>query len=156
VTNKNNTNIYRKPVFLCRIIREERRCDTMNDKTIQFLTNISYLQELMNSTYSDAYEAYDVIESQEDDLKYVLALNYLTLAQQSYLEFKRVVNQYGLERNELDVFIQAFDHYKVQLKEFITDRDTNISYVYSAIKSFEDARKEVDEFLSNTIKASQR
>lgn len=128
----------------------------MNESTIQFLTNVLYLKELMNSSFSDAYDAYEVITKQEGDLKYSIALGYLNLSQQSYLEFKRVVNQYGLERNELEVFIEAFDHYKVQLKEVITDRDTNTSWLYSAIEKFKDARKEVDEFISNTIKANQR
>ncbi|AXI08152.1 hypothetical protein CV093_03970 [Oceanobacillus sp. 143] len=122
------------------------------DELQERFTNVSYLQELLHSIYSDLHDSYEVITKHDGDLSYSLSLNYLAMSHQSFLEFKRVYHQYGLEHYEIDPLIEDYEHYKLQLKEVITDKDTNTSYVYSAFNKFTDTKKSVDEFLSNWIK----
>lgn len=121
------------------------------DDLVAKFTIVTHLQELSHSVYSDVYDSYEILNKHEDDIRYSLSLGYLTMAHQSILEFQRVYHQFGLEHYEIDLFIKGYEHYKTQLKEVITDKDSNTSWLQSGFDSFTDNKKSVDEFLNNWI-----
>lgn len=127
---------------------------TANTNREEMYTNVTQLQELLHSIYSDVRDSYDVLidSNHEGDVKYSLSLTYLSMSHQSYLEFKRIYHQNGLERYEIDPFLKQYEHYKRQLKEVITDKDSNTSWLVSALDQFTKTKKSVDEFLGNFIK----
>ena len=121
------------------------------EEIINMYTNVYYLLELLDSIYSDVSDSYEVLNKHEGDISYSLSLNYLAISHQSYIEFKRVYHHYGMEHSEIDVLIGAYEHYKLQLKEVITDKDANTSWLTSALDSFTVTKNSVREFLSNTL-----
>lgn len=123
-----------------------------NDELQERFTNVSYLRDLLHSIYSDVSDSYEVLSKHDGDISYSLSLNYLAMSHQSLLEFKRVYHQYGLEHYEIDPLIDDYEHYKLQLKEVITDKDTNTSWLTSALDKFTVTKKSVDEFLNEWIK----
>jgi hypothetical protein len=128
----------------------------MDKITENFLYHVSYFQELMHMAYSDAIEAYDSLEKYEGDNKYIIALNFLNMANQNYLEVKRVNHEYELDHNEINPFFEAFDHYKFQFKQVISEKDKNTSWLFSAKEDLIARWKEADEFIKQSIKNNNR
>lgn len=127
---------------------------TTDTEREEMYTNVTQLQELLNSTYSDVRHSYDVLIDSEHkgDTAYTLSLTYLSMSHQSYLEFKRIYHENGLEHYEIDPFLKQYEHYKLQLKEVITEKDSNTSWLVSALDKFTEAKQSVDEFLTEFIK----
>ncbi|PFK04775.1 hypothetical protein COI97_09195 [Bacillus cereus] len=125
----------------------------MNKPDVQeMIANLTYLQELLNLTFSDVYDSYEVLENYDDDIRYTLSLNYLSMSHKSYLEFKRVYLQNELYHYEIEPLFRDYEHYRVQLKEVITKKDSNTSWLYSAMNKLTETKKNVDDFLSTWIK----
>lgn len=118
----------------------------------EFLFNVSYLKDLMYIAYSDAIEAYDALEHYEGDNKYIVALSYLNMANQGYLELMRAKHKYQLDCYEISPFFDAFERYKFQLKKVITSKDQNTSWLYCAHNSLKEKWKLANEFLEQSIK----
>lgn len=132
---------------------------TTNTDRVEMYVNATQLQELLHSIYSDVRDSYDVLvrdslneDGHSDDVRYTLSLGYLSMSHQSYLEFKRIYHQNGLEHYDIDPFLKGYEHYKRQLKEVITDKDSNTSWLVSALDQFTKTKKSVDGFLSEFIK----
>lgn len=143
------------------IIEGDKEVKTMTTNTDreEMYANVTQLQELLHSISSDVRHSYDVLvkdssneDGHGDDVRYTLSLGYLSMSHQSYLEFKRIYHQNGLEHYEIDPFLKQYEHYKVQLKEVITAKDSNTSWLVSALDQFTKAKQSVDEFLSEFIK----
>lgn len=122
------------------------------DELQERYTNLTYLRELLDSIYSDVNDSYAVLNNYDGDMGYSLSLNYLVMSHQSYLEFKRMYHKNALEHYEIDSLFDDYENYKIQLKEVITDKDSNTSWLYSAFNKFTDTKVSVDEFLGNWIK----
>jgi hypothetical protein len=117
---------------------------------------VSYMQDLMVKTFSDASDAYEVLSSEHDKaIKYSLSLNYLSMSYQSFLEMRRVYHQYHLEHNEIEVFFSDYEDFKLQLKEVITHKDTNTSWLTSKYNNLVEKKKSVNEFITNFIKSTR-
>jgi hypothetical protein len=126
-----------------------------NKEVEEMLYAVSYMQDLLHSTFSDASDAYEVLSSHEGDTKYILSLNYLSMSHQSYLEMRKVYHTNQLEHYEIDPFFRAYDDFKFQLKQIITDKDTNSSWLMSQYNALTECKNSVDEFLGNWIRSTQ-
>ncbi|GAB1786461.1 hypothetical protein [Priestia megaterium] len=122
------------------------------DRLEEMYTNVTYLRELLSSISSDVRHSYDSLDEHKGDIRYSLSLTYLSMSHQTFLEFKRVAYENGLASLEVTPFFEKYEHYKYQLKEVITDRDANTSWLDSALSSFTETKTSVDEFLGNWLK----
>lgn len=141
---------------LCQRDKEVKTMTMNTDRLEEMYTNVTRLQELLDSIYSDVRHSYDALDEHKGDIRYSLSLSYLSMSHQSYLEFKRIAYENGLATTEITPFFEGYEHYKHQLKEVITDKDSNTSWLGSALRSFTDAKKNVAEFLSTWIKSVTR
>ncbi|PPQ47837.1 hypothetical protein C5G87_17130 [Paenibacillus peoriae] len=123
---------------------------TDNDQK-QLLYKIYYFQEVMKSSYADANEAYEVLEKHEDDSKYYISLGYLAMSQQSFTELRRVYWENGLDHYEIESYFTAYESYVFQLKEVITDKDENTSWLYTEHEKLIEIWKSTNDFLTNWI-----
>lgn len=120
------------------------------------IENVGYFQELLHITFSDVSDSYEVLNNYDGDLKYILSQNYLTMSHQSFLKLKRVHHEYGLHHYEIDSFLSGYEDYKFQLKQVITERDSNTSWLSSTFEKLQETKNQVNEFVSNWIKNSSK
>lgn len=125
-------------------------------ETIEMLRNVTHLQEVMRMVYSFSNDAYECLDNFEDDYKYVVSQNYLNMAQNCFLEIVRIKYEKELEHYEIESFFQAYDHYSFQLRQVITERDRNTSWLSGAHDSLGDNWKPSNEFISNWIKTTMK
>lgn len=118
------------------------------------LNDAYYLQETMREAKSYAEDAYEVLgnDNFNGEEQYVLSLQFLTLSQQYYIDFKRLLHAKELYHVELDSFINAYEDFRFQLRKFIKDKDNNTSWLYTARNRLSEKWSEANEFLSNFIK----
>jgi hypothetical protein len=128
----------------------------MSKEAEKMLYDVSYFEELMKIVFSDAIEAYDALMKYENDIKYVIALNYLSMAQQSYVELKRIKHESELHHYEVEIFFTAYEEYKLQLKEVITKRDSNTSWLAGSHERLLESWKSTNEFLVSYIKTNSK
>lgn len=121
----------------------------------EMVFNAGYLKDLLLRTFSDATDAYDVLFNYDDDIKYVLSLNLLSMSYQTFLEMQRVYHQNGLEHYEIDPFFSDYQNFKFQLKQVITQRDTNTSWLTAQYNTLVESKKSIIEFIDNFIKSSR-
>lgn len=126
----------------------------MDQKINEMINDASYLQELMQSSYTDALSAYESMENYDGDARYIVALNFLLMSQQSYIELKRLLHEKELEHYELAPFFTSYEDYKFQLKKVIEDKDRNTSWLYSAYNKLKENWISANEFLLNYIKTN--
>jgi hypothetical protein len=129
---------------------------TMNKEAEKMLYDASYFQDLMKTAFSDAFEAFEVLQNYEGDIKYSIALDYLIMSQQSYIELKRIKHERELHHYEIESFITAYEEYKFQFKKLITEKDTNTSWLYGTHERLLESWKSTNEFLSNYIKTNSK
>lgn len=123
-----------------------------------FLYNIALLQDLMGETLDAALSSYEVLTNgyYENEESYQLSLGYLTLANQSYLAAKVLCTEKGLEASEINPFFDSFKEYKREINEYIVTQDDNSSWLSSRIGTFRTKCDYACDFISNTIKDSNR
>ncbi len=122
----------------------------------EMIVNVGYLQELLNLVFSDVCDSYEVLNNYDEDIRYSLSLNYLNMSHQSYLEFKRVYIQGELGHYEIEPFFRDYEHYRIQLKEVITNKDSNTSWLNSAMDKLTESKNSVDDFLGNSLKTNMK
>jgi hypothetical protein len=127
-----------------------------NKEVEEMLVSVSYMQDLLHSIFSDASDAYVVLSNHDGDTKYILSLNYLSMSYQSYLEMRRVYHNNQLEHYEIDPFFRAYDDFKFQLKQIITEKDNNTSWLLSQYTTLSECKNSVAIFLENWIKSTQK
>ena len=118
------------------------------------LSKLYLFKRFMLLSYSDACEAYSALEKHDEDSKYIIALGYLTMSQQSHIELIKAHCDIGLDHREIDKYMTAYEAYTFQLKQVITDKDTNTSWLSSTHDSLIDAWKSTDAFIekwTNTL-----
>lgn len=119
----------------------------------EWIYKIGQFQELVRYAYMDAVNSYEVIENHDKAQRYQLSLGFLNLSFASYLELKRIYNDYeDIQHYEYEPFFKAYDHYIFQLKKVITDKDENTSWLYSAYEDLKEKWIYVNDFMSNTVK----
>lgn len=121
------------------------------EETEAFSYALSYLQELILKAYTDCREAVEPLKNYNDDLKYSIALSYLSMANQSYLEAERVVHEYQIYNVEIESFFGAYEDYKFEFKKVISGKDKNTSWLFSRYDILVKKWKEADEFLKQLI-----
>lgn len=126
----------------------------MSKEAEKMLYDVSYFQELMKTAFSDAYEAYEALENYDGDIKYVIALNYLNLSFQSYVELKRVIHESELHHYEIESFFTAYEEYKFQFKKVITQKDKNTSWLIGTHDRLFESWKSTNEFLVGYIRTN--
>ncbi|MDF2657778.1 MAG: hypothetical protein K0Q94_569 [Paenibacillus sp.] len=137
-------------------VNGEKGVKDLDKEAEKMLYDVSYFQELMQSAFSDAYEAYEAYMNYEGDIRYSIALNYLILSHQSYVELKRLKHESGLDHYEVEGFFTAYEEYKFQFKKFIADKDTNTSWLFGTHERLMDNWKSTNEFLLNYLKANRK
>lgn len=116
--------------------------------------NLGELQELMRYSFMHAEEAYEALAEHEGDTKYQISLGYLNLSFASFLEMRRLYHRDEyLQRGEIESYFKAYDHYIFQLKEVITQRDKNTSWLFSSYESLKEYWIWLNKFIDDTIKA---
>lgn len=123
----------------------------MNTETEKRVDALYHFQEIMSLSYTDALKAFKVIEKYDEHRMYGVALSFLAMAQQSHLELKRIYWEKDIAHNEIESYFTAFEHYAFQLKQVITDQDTNISWLVSAHDKLVESWKSTNDFLKNWI-----
>jgi len=113
---------------------------------------VYYLQQIIKLSYSDANEAYEALVKHDDNDKYNISLGYLSMSQRSHLEAMRIYWENELDHHEIESYFSSYEDYAFQLKQVITDKDQNTSWLYSSHEKLIDAWKSTDEFLSDWIK----
>ncbi|ARU63684.1 hypothetical protein CBW65_23670 [Tumebacillus avium] len=126
----------------------------MSEKQMWY--DVSYMQELMRAAFWDAYEAYEALHNNHGDQRFSIAMNYLVLSHQSYVELNRMKHEKDLSHYEIDGFLTAYDEYKFELKKVITAKDENTSWLYSKKEMLLESWKSTNEFLSNYIKSATK
>jgi len=126
----------------------------VDKETENFLYDLTYFQEVMHMVYSDAYEAYDALEQHDGENNYIISLGYLNMANQSFVELNRFKNEKALETYEISPFFNAYLEYKHELKEVITNKDTNTSWLYTKHQNLINSWKNADEFIKNYLKTT--
>jgi hypothetical protein len=122
----------------------------------KMLKDVSYFHDLMRATFKDAVEAYEALNNYDGDLKYVIASNYLVMAQQSYTELNRVKHESELGHYEVEPFFTAYEEYKFQLKEVITAKDSNTSWLSERYENLFEKWRTTDEFILGYIKTNSK
>ncbi|MGN7360038.1 hypothetical protein ACTHPF_27035 [Paenibacillus sp. SAF-054] len=124
----------------------------MDTETERRIATLYHFQETMSLSYTDSLKAFKVLEKyDEDNTMYGISLSFLIMAQQSYLELKRIYWEKDVVHPEIDGYFTAFDHYAFQLKQVIVDKDENLSWLVSARDKLVESWKSCDEFLKNWI-----
>lgn len=117
--------------------------------------DVFYIRELLQTAYSDARDAYGAISNYEDDMKYHISLNYLNLSFQSYLAAKTFYYSHEeIQHFEFDDFFNRYEHFKDQLKQVITKKDQNTSWLYSAYEDLKQSMTELNQFIDNAFKST--
>lgn len=119
----------------------------------EMLYKLHHFQQVLRLTYTDASEAYEIIEKKDG---YSIALSYLTMSQQSYLELMRIYWEKSLEHHEIESFFTAYEDFIFQLKSVITDKDKNTSWLYSAHEKLSECWKSTDDFIKEWINGNIR
>lgn len=111
------------------------------------------LKELMEETLSSAVEAYDVLVDNKHNGEYIyqVSMNFLLLSNQSYLAAKILCNEKELESPETYLFFDSFKNYKHELKEYISEKDDNSSWLNSRKNQFIESCNGAIRFLSNYV-----
>jgi hypothetical protein len=120
-----------------------------------FKYHVPYFKDMLDYAYSDALNSYDVLMNYDGDLKYQMSLSYFNMSFQSYLEAKRVRHLHELYHYEIEPFFTAYDDFKFQLKQVITEKDNNTSWLYGTYNRLIDSKKNLDEFINNSLKSAQ-
>lgn len=119
----------------------------MNKEQEDFLYKVEYFKEMIDHSYRYAIEAYEVIEKYDGDIKYQMSLSYFVMSNQNYIEARRIYIENKMEYYEVDAYMKAYEHYLFQLKEVISNKDTNTSWLYSAKSGLEGSKKDLNEFI---------
>jgi hypothetical protein len=125
-----------------------------NENVNEKIINANHFYDLIVRTYSDVCDSFEVLENYKGDIKYILSLEYLKMSHDLFLELRRFYQEKELFHREIEPFFSAYDDYKYQLKEFITEKDTNITWVHSAINKLADTKEEVEKFIGDYIESN--
>jgi len=93
-----------------------------------------------------------VIERYEKKDAHSIALGYLAIANQSYIEYKRFKHEKGLYEGNLDAFDEYYIHFKHEFSEVVVDDDSNHSYMMSRFDQLADVWEKANEFLENQMR----
>lgn len=106
------------------------------------------LQHLLHLTYSDICTAYDVVTKKEYDRKYQIALGFVNNAHSTYLESRRLYFNEKIERQEFEDFFTKYERLERELKEVISEKDENTSWLYSRHEDFIEEMKSINELVA--------
>ncbi|PRT36914.1 hypothetical protein [Bacillus wiedmannii] len=110
--------------------------------------NVFELQHLLHLTYSDICTAYDVVTKKESNNKYQIALGFINNAHSTYLESRRLYFTEKIERQEFEDFFAKYERLERELKEVISEEDTNTSWLYSRHEDFIEEMKSINELVA--------
>lgn len=130
------------------IMKNENKVSERED----FIYSLYFLQDMVEETYQDAIEAYEVLKNYEDTTRHSLSLSYLMMANQSYIQSRKLCHEKKLEHYNIDGFLEAFRHYKNELKSVITKKDNNLSWLYSSESQLKENYIIASDFIKNQIK----
>lgn len=126
----------------------------MNKENDGFIYDIQYLKELMEETLTPSMAAYDVLVDgkYDGDSAYQLSLGFLSVANQSYLAAKNLCNEKELETSEIHPFFETFKDYKLDLKQYISEKDDNPSWLGTRKDQFITGCNSAIEFIADHMK----
>ena len=130
----------------------------MGKERIEFVEKLRLLRSYFEDTRSPALSAYDVLVEgkYQEDSAYQVSLGFLSIANQSYLFAKAIYNENALWNDEIDKFFTTFEDYRFELKEYISDKDNNSSWLSSRKESFVKECNKSIEFITEHIIANNK
>ncbi|GEM_PF-3024165 len=123
----------------------------INEKALQIVNELSLLQELYQEIYLNSDYAFDVLEKYEDDNKYLIATNYLSMAYNSYLQAIIYISNNNMQRNDLEEFLSDFKKFKSEFDQVIVKKDKNTSWLFSTKNSLDEGYKYVMNYTKDVI-----
>ncbi|MDK8188790.1 hypothetical protein QP794_01670 [Paenibacillus sp. UMB7766-LJ446] len=117
----------------------------------QLINTLYHFKRILHFSYSDACEAYSTLEKHDETTIYIIAQGYLSMSQQNHIELLRIYRENELDRGEIESYFKAYESYIFELKQVITDKDTNTSWLSSTHDSLIEAWKSTDAFIQQWI-----
>lgn len=127
---------------------------SVNKNAENFIYNVYLLRDLIGETLSATSSAFEVLTNGKYDEvnSYQLGLGYVAIANQSYLSAKVLCVEHSMESGEVSRFFDAYSKYRSEFDEYVIEKDTNSSWLYSRLSEFKKDCAEASEFLTNHIK----
>lgn len=114
-----------------------------------FHYKLELLQQLILETKRNSSNAFNSFYNFSDEAKYYLAVNYLAMAHNSYIEILTFIEDNKYETTELTEFTKSFWEFKYQFDDVIVNKDTNTSWLDGAKKKLDNSYEVVFDFISD-------